>query len=152
MALCFEGRNPMKDLFGLLDAIHEAFGRPEYAPGGGLTHCNQFTSEVCGKVGFSGLDGLLANDIVKTIAKHPDWSEVAIERAQDLANAGSLVIAGFQEDPHGHVAVVCPGKMKTSGRWGDVPTVASVGQVNQIRGLNWAFSSMPTLWAWRPTL
>jgi hypothetical protein len=143
----------MKDLYGLLDAIHEAFSRPEYIPRpDGTTFCNKFTSEVVAKCGFNGLDGLLANEIVDLVAKHDQWSEVALEKVQDLSNAGTLVILGTHGDPHGHVAIGCPGKTKTSGRWGQVPTVASVGKENMIRGMNWVFSDVPKCWAYRPTL
>lgn len=152
----------MKDLFGLLDSIHEAFSRPEYQPEvkkddkgnviDTVTHCNQFTSEVVTGRGFKGLEGLLANQIIDLISKHEQWSEVAFEKAQDLANGGSLIILGTHGEPHGHVAVACPGKPKTSGRWGQVPTVASVGKQNMIRGANWVFSDAPKCWAYRPSL
>lgn len=144
----------MKDMIGLLDAIHLAYSHPEYAPNpDGTTHCNQFVSEVCHNYGFSGLEGLLANDIVKTLSSHVDWSEVSLEKAQDLANAGTLIVAGIQADPHGHVNIICPGKTKLSGRWGSVPSVANVGKDNFIgKGINWAFSDPPKMWAWKPSL
>lgn len=143
----------MKDLFALLDAIHIPFNRPEYQPGGGLTHCNQFTAEVCATYGFRGLEGLLANDIIDLLSKHDQWSSVPLNQAQELANGGTLVLAGFKSDPHGHVAIVCPGKEKFSGRWGKVPSLASVGKENTIgKGCNWSFSDMPLFWAWRPSL
>ena len=143
----------MKDLFVLLDAIHEAYSRPEYIPGGGLTHCNQFVAEVAGKCGFKGLDGLLANDIVDYIANSDQWSECSMTQAQQLANQGTLIIAGIKDEPHGHVNVICPGREKISGRWGAVPCVANVGKDMFIgRGLNWAFSDPPKLYFWGASL
>jgi hypothetical protein len=144
----------MKDGLKLLDAIHAAYSHPEYLPKDGVTHCNQFVTEVCETLGFKDFTGLMANDICLAIAKHPQWSEEkSLERCQDLANGGTLVIATYQEDPHGHVNIICPGKIKTSGRWGLVPSCANVGKVNFIgKGINWAFSSMPRLWIWRQTL
>src|SRR4051812_10185419 len=102
-----------KDLYALLDAIHLPFGRPEYQPANGVTHCNAFVAEVCEAYGPKGLNGLLANEIVELLSLSPNWTEVALERCQDLANAGTLIIAGIKGDPHGHVDVVCPGKAKT---------------------------------------
>ena len=142
----------MKDLWLLLDSIHTAFCRPEYAPRDGYSACNMFTSEVAIAHGFKDFDGLLANEIVNLIPTLPSWSEMPLERAQDAANLGTLIVAGLLGDPHGHVAVVCPGRVKNSGRWGIVPTVASVGKTNIIAGLNWVFPTMPKLWAHRPSL
>lgn len=95
----------------------------------------------------------MANQIIDLIATHDQWAECPIEKAQALANEGTLIVACLKADPHGHVNVVCPGKEKTSGRWGQVPTVANVGKTNFIgSGLNWAFSDLPKLYLWRPSL
>lgn len=143
----------MKDPLTLLDVIHAAFSRPEYQPGGGLTHCNQFVSEVAAAYGFKGLDGILANDVIDLLSTHQDWSVMSFDRAQDAANDGSLVIAGLKAAPHGHVCVICPGRAKTSGRWGPVPSVANVGAKNFIgAGINWAFSDLPKLWVLRSSI
>lgn len=143
----------MRDRLQLLDSIHLAFSRPEYQPSNGITHCNQFVTEVSEGCGFKGLSGLLANQIIDLISEHEQWSDCPIEKAQDLANEGTLILACLKADPHGHVNVICPGKMKTSGRWGNVPSVANVGKENFIgKGLSWAFSDMPKLYAWRPSL
>jgi hypothetical protein len=152
-SLTWTGDNEMKDNLSLLDLIHIAFSRPEYQPGGGLTHCNSFVSEVVTGYGFKGLDGLLANDIIDLISVHPDWSIITLEKAQDACNTGTLIIAGLKANPHGHVCLICPGKPKISGRWGNVPSVANVGEKNFIgSGINWSFSDLPTLWAWRSSL
>lgn len=144
----------MKDALALLDAIHAAYNHPEYAPRDGVTHCNQFVSEICSTLGFKDLDGKLANEICDAISKHPQWSEEpSAERCQDLANGGTLIIAGIKANPHGHITVICPGKIKTSGRWGDVPSCANVGKDLFIgKGINWAFSEWPKFWIWRKTL
>lgn len=144
----------MKDLYGLLDVIHDAYSRPEYTPQpDGKTFCNKFTSEVVTNLGFKGLEGLLANEIISTlIARTEQWSEVPMEKVQDLANQGSLVVAGTHGEPHGHVCIVCPGKQRSSARWTTVPVVASVGSQNMIRGANWVFSTFPRFWTYRPSL
>ena len=145
-------RQQMKDLLFLLDTIHEAFSRPEYQPSAGVTHCNEFTSEVAENIGFKGFVGLMANSIIDIVSSHDQWSLVPLEKVQDLANAGTLIVLGTHGEPHGHVCLACPGKTKYSGRWGAVPTVASVGKQNMIRGMNWVFSDLPQCWAYRPTL
>lgn len=143
----------MKDWLLLIDAIHSAYNHPEYAPQEGVTHCNQFVNEVCSTLGFKELDGKLANDIVLILSNSLSWSSLGMDQCQELANAGSLVVAGMQEDAHGHVNIICPGKLKASGRWGPVPSCANVGKENFIgKGINWAFSSMPKFWVLRSTL
>lgn len=144
----------MKDPYLLLDLIHTSYSRPEFMPNpDGTTHCNQFVAEVAAGLGFKGLEGLIANEIVDLIASHDQWSETPLNKAQELANGGTLIIAGIKEAGHGHVNIVVPGREKTSGRWGQVPSVANVGKENFIgRGMNWGFSNMPKLWAYRPTL
>lgn len=142
----------MKDLYSLLDAIHEAFSRPEYAPHDGVTHCNQFCHEVVSAIGFKGFEGLMANQMIDILGGSDQWSEVAIEKVQDMANAGSLIVLGTHGEPHGHVAIACPGKSKISGRWGQGPMVASVGKQNMIRAWNWVFSDSPKAWIYRPTI
>lgn len=144
----------VKDSLKLLDAIHLAYNHPEYAPSPGVTHCNQFVNEVCAYLGFRDLDGKMANEIVDLLETHPEWSKMELERCQDLANGGSLIIAGIKEEGHGHVNVICPGKPKMSGKWGgDVPSCANVGKENFIgKGINWAFATAPVFYVWRQTL
>lgn len=143
----------MRDLFTLLDAIHLPLNRPEYRPENGVTHCNGYVNEVCSYIGFKAFEGLLANEMINLMETSDQWTETAMEKCQFLANQGTLVIAAFKEDPHGHVAVVCPGKEKISGRWGVVPSIANVGKEVFIgKGLSWAFSSMPKFYALRSSL
>lgn len=147
------GRENMKDILTLLDAIHLPLNRPEYQPGGGLTHCNAYVNEVCQALGWKAFEDLMANQIIDLMASSGDWSKIDMNQCQVLANAGSLVIAGLKADPHGHVNVICPGKEKTSGRWISVPSCANVGKDVFIgKGINWAFSDMPTFYVLRSTL
>lgn len=145
----------MKDLLSLIDAIHLPLLRPEYQPhpDAGVTHCNGFVNEVCQNMGYKGFEGLLANEMIELMRRDGAWSEIPMERAQDMANAGSLIVAGLAEEPHGHVCVICPGREKMSSRWSLCPSVANVGKDVFIgKGLSWAFSVLPRLWAWRPSL
>lgn len=144
----------MKDLLLLLDAVHLPLNRPEYAPQpDGTTHCNGYVNEVCQTMGWKQFEGILANQICDMLASSDQWTETPMEKCQFLANQGTLVIAAFKDDPHGHVNVICPGKEKTSGRWGLTPSCANVGKDVFIgKGISWAFSSMPKFYAWRPSL
>lgn len=143
----------MKDSLNLLDAIHLPLCRPEYQPQDGVTHCNGYVAEVAELMGFKGLDMLLANEIITRISQNPQWSEIPMNKAQDLANGGALIVAGLKGETHGHVAIVCPGKLKSSGRWGTAPSLANVGKEVWIgKGANFAFSDPPTFWVWRQTL
>jgi len=142
-----------RDVNALLDAIHLPLCRPEYQPKDGSTFCNKYVAEVCAAYGFKGMNDLLANEIIELISGSTNWSEVPLDKCQDLANAGSLVVACLRGEPHGHVNVICPGKPKTSGRWGSVPSCANVGKDVFIgKGINWAFSDLPRFFAWRPSL
>ncbi len=142
-----------KDSLALLDAIHLPLCRPEYQPGGDATHCNQYVAEVCTAYGFKGFEGLVANQIIELMSASDQWTEVDMDKCQSLANMGTLIIAGLKGEPHGHVNVICSGKEKTSGRWGNVPSCANVGNYVFIgKGINWAFSDYPKFWAWRPSL
>lgn len=143
----------MRDVFLLLDAIHLAFNHPEYIPKDGITYCNAYVNEVCESYGYKGFLGMLANDMIDLMSKDPAWTPVAMEKCQAMANEGVLLVAGVKQNPHGHVVVLCPGKEKTSGRWGRVPSCANVGIENFIgKGINWSFSTFPICFAWRPSL
>lgn len=143
----------MRDILGLLDAIHIPICRPEYQPKGDTTHCNQFVSEVVSLYTGIHFEGMLANQIIDLLISSDAWLEVQMEQCQDMANRGTLIIAGFKNDPHGHVNVICPGKEKDSGRWGKVPSVANVGKDVFIgKGLSWAFSLKPRFWAWKSSI
>jgi hypothetical protein len=143
----------MRSLLTLLDAIHIPFGRPEYQPRNGMTYCNQYVSSVCDIYGFRGFQGMMANQICDALSMSDAWTETKMDKAQELANGGTLIVAAIRGPEHGHVNVICPGRQKYSGRWQEVPTVANVGKENFIgKGINWAFSDMPKLYAWRPSL
>jgi len=143
----------MKDLISLIDAIHVPFSRPEYVPSEGKTFCNAYVSEVCELYGYKGFSGMLANDMIGHLEKSSDWSLVPMDKCQFLANQGTLILAGIKGDIHGHINVICPGKEKTSGRWGTVPACSNIGKENFIgRSISWAFSELPRFWAWRSTL
>ena len=87
--------------------------------------------------GNTSLTGKTANAIVDHFADSPDWEEIPMDQAQQLANEGNIVMVGWKNplasprNTHsGHVAVVVPGEMGQSGedRWNcQVPMTFDVG-------------------------
>jgi hypothetical protein len=145
----------MKDLFLLVDAFCEAYDRvyhpvakgdpPPFQPRDGMTFCNQGVWYVVEKFGYRGFSGLTANQMIDVMRSSLDWRPLPMEEAQNHANQGSVVVAGLQDHPHGHVCVVRPGHPGTSGKWGrPVPKVANIGAQNFIaRGVNYVFKDPP---------
>ncbi len=87
--------------------------------------------------GSKALKGKNANQIVDIFADSPDWEEIPMDQAQQLANEGNIVMVGWKNplaSPRnrnsGHVAMVVPGEMEESGSWGKckVPMTFDVGQ------------------------
>ncbi len=100
----------------ILSAVDKLNPLKNYLPALGLTHCNQFITDLCKELGvvmlwdlankqFDWLDSLKA-----AIA---GWSPCSRTDAQGFANQGRLVLVAFRNnDPpphdHGHIAVVVP--------------------------------------------
>lgn len=64
----------------------------------------------------SALPSLNANQLVDYFNEAKNgWTVVDETRAQTLADAGNLVIAGKRDSPNGHLVVVYPGGKKASG-------------------------------------
>ena len=88
--------------------------------------------------GNTSLTGKTANAIVDHFADSPDWEEIPMDQAQQLANEGNIVMVGWKNplasprNTHsGHVAVVVPGEMQESGKdsWNcKVPVTFDVGK------------------------
>lgn len=180
--------NDTNNLIRLIDAICVAWDNPTYYPeldNGVLvkTHCNQFVCEVAHAVGcedfFDSIthQPMMADDIIQMMAGSDRWAELRVaglapdEMTKNLkwvqmwANQGYLTIAGATGQAlgsaHGHVAVIRPGIMKSSGKWGECPVVANVGKEMFIGraksgvmkgepvGLNEAFIQMPRFWSFK---
>lgn len=175
-------------LIQLIDAICVGYDNPDYWPvfeNGVLktTFCNKFVNDVAQAVGchdFIDLithDVLNADDIIRVMESSPNWVKLQIHDApQDIrendlksvqvwANQGFLTIAALRGSilgaEHGHVCIVRPGIMKTSGKWGEVPVVANVGKEMFIGrakagvmkgepvGVNESFVPMPKFYSWQ---
>lgn len=147
------GYKNMKNLPLLLDAICEAYNNPSFLPREGKTYCNMASNSIALKMGCGDLAGRVANDIYDYMSASPNWSETPFDKAQFLANQGTLVFAARKDSPHGHICVVMPGNEKFSGKWGKVPTVMNIGKDVFIgKGVSWAFSELPKFYSWRPSL
>ena len=128
------------------------YGSGAYAPGnnGKTTYCNDYVQEVSAGFGYIAFKGLLADDMVAHMkADTREWTSVSGIVAQQHADAGALVIAGYvNPSGHGHVSIVIPGIPAPSGKWNDpdCPVLANVGELIYCKiGLtaNWAFDAEP---------
>lgn len=151
----------------LIDAILDAwtnclkppYGTGLFSPEDGQTDCNRFVNMVAKKMGYDGFQPkgrkypMLANEMVGFMESERCWKTSSGQSAQYYANQGYFVIAGWinpDSTKSGHVAVVRPGMLGTSFKWGfripGVPKVANVAQSRFCRldlGANWAFRKMP---------
>lgn len=106
----------------------------------GTTFCNQAVQQVCHLECYKEFDGLLANEIIEKMNGSSEWLNVRSIQASDWAQRGGIGVAALPGTPHGHVAVLYPGPMQTSGSLGrDVPIVANVGKKNAVMKVSAAF-------------
>lgn len=159
----------MKNLIGLFEAICDTYDRQDLKPlEDGTTYCNVAVAAVADAMGCKTLDFKTADEILVYISANPDWMEIPIEKAQETANQGSLVIVGLSSEAlkqgHGHVCVIRPGIPCHSGKWGAVPRCLNVGSemflarakrgplTGMAAGVNEAFIPLPKFFVWRPSL
>ena len=180
--------NDTNNLIRLIDAICVAWDNPAYYPefeNGVLktTWCNYFVCEVAKGTGCEDFfdptthQPMMADDIIRVMSASDMWQEIrvagldpgqmaiALKSVQVWANQGYLTIAGASSaslgTAHAHVAIIRPGIMKDSGKWGKTPCAANVGKENFVGraksgplkgepcGLNQAFVQMPRFWAYK---
>jgi hypothetical protein len=180
--------SPINNLIRLIDAICVSWDNPAYYPEleNGVvrtTYCNFFVNDVAKHVGCNDFfdpitnDPLMADDIVRLMEALDTWQEIRVaglppdhmqiglQSVQMWANQGYLTIAGQSGvalgSGHGHVCVIRPGILATSGKWGRVPVVANVGREmfigrgksgpmrGEIVGINEAFIQMPRFFSWK---
>lgn len=168
-SVTWTGYTKVRDVVTLIDAICDAYDRNDYRPSpDGSTHCNQAVQSIAQAMGCQDLNAKSADEIVDFISSSDEWSDVPFERAQDMANQGSLLVAGLKskdlDAQHGHVVVVRPGKACQSGKWGLTPRCVNIGKSDFIAraqsgpltmmpvGLNDAFIPLPKIWVWRRSL
>lgn len=167
--ITWTGYTTMRDVITLIDAVCDVYDRADFRPNpDGSTHCNQAVQAIAEAMGCKDFGGMVADQIVDFLSSSSGWDEIPFEKAQDIANNGSLVIAGLKaadlKQSHGHVVVIRPGKPCQSGKWGATPRCVNIGASDFIAraqsgplsmmpvGLNDAFIPMPKLWVWKRSL
>lgn len=132
--------------------LHEYRARDVDGDGDLDTLCNLFVRRVAEGVGCQELDKMLANSIVHHCEKR--WVALDPDEAQDQANQGRLVIAGWANPTggHGHVAVIIKGNLGWSKSFeDDVPMCANAGtSIFYGRPVSYAFkaSQKPSYYMW----
>jgi hypothetical protein len=102
---------------------------------------------------------------IQCASLQPEFREVAFSAVQFQANSGILIFAVQSSynlgAGHGHICVIRPGTMKTSGKWGKIPSCMNIGGENFIAlgqngvmkglpvGINEAFKQLPRFFAWK---
>lgn len=159
----------VKDPIALIDAILDVYDRRDLQPlPDGTTFCNLAVDAIAKAMGYSQLGSKTADQIVAFLEQSDEWSDVPMPKAQEMANQGSLLIAGLAstalQQAHGHVCVIRPGKIVFSGKWGATPRCLNIGAenfiararrgplTNQPAGLNEAFQPPPKIFVLRSTL
>ena len=131
--------SPKERLRELIDA---AMAKPEFQPKDGVTYCNLGLIQIAENYDISVFRGMMANQICDYLEKN--WRRIGGDAANKLANAGFICIAAQKGKVHGHVALVYPGAMVYSTKWGhDTPVVGNVGKRNGVMGANFAFATEP---------
>ena len=176
----------MPDVIKLIDTICSVYDNPDYAPvyNNGIlvkTFCNFATNAIAVAMGCDDLYDTTtklpktADEIADLLAQSKDWIELHVsddpqkmpidyQAIQLWANKGELVFAVLKstdlKQEHGHICVVRPGLLKSSGKWGDCPAVMNIGGENFIAlgksgvmkgrpvGVNEAFQPIPKFYVW----
>ena len=165
------GYKKVRDVITLIDAICDVYDNQSLLPHpDGTTYCNLAVTAVAEAMGCKDFAGKTADEIVGFLATSENWSPVPFEKAQELANQGSLLVGGLDSktlgQSHGHIVVIRPGRTVYSGKWSTnlCPRVLNIGAenflgrakkgplTNQPAGLNEAFQPLPKIWVWRPSL
>lgn len=121
-----------------LDIMQQEMVCKDEEPNNDKSPCNYFASNVLYKgwgisdFGSTG-EHKLANQILEYVKGSIEWvylgngdNQDALIKAQKLANAGYPVYAISTGSPNGHVAIIIPGSLSSSGTWKlDVPNSAS---------------------------
>jgi hypothetical protein len=122
-----------------------------------VTKCNEAVNFVSKNMGYflfdipntrNPDDAILANAMIDMMEnRKEEWELLDIEAAQDQANQGRLIIAGWKNPTgdHGHVCVVIPGLIEFSGTLNSkVPKIINIGKSNFIgKKASFAFSELP---------
>lgn len=112
------------------------------------TKCNFGVQHICGEMGYDGFKAKTANMIYSLLEVDLDWKRASVEVCIDkIEQGGAIGIAAIEGVRHGHVAMLVPGDLGSSGKWHSttVPLVAHIGKkgTNGIKHANYAFGNEP---------
>lgn len=133
------------DPAALKAACDDVLADPDFAPGNGVTHCNQALAAVGAALGCRTLFGLLADEIYARMSGGLDgWHACDGVAAAAYAAAGGLAVAALPstrlQEAHGHVAAIYPVEPEYSPSLKkDVPVVANVGRTVGVMKASEAF-------------
>lgn len=145
----------MKDPQILYKLAQQVVANPSLKPlNDGTTFCNIATQFIAEGMNYKGFNGLMANQIIDLMSCSDEWQYVKIDVAQQMANAGTWIIASQRGLTHGHVCTIIPGLAVPAGHWGiDVPVCVNIGKAVFIgKGINWAFQDPPMLYALKSSI
>jgi len=110
------------------------------------TKCNFGVQQICEAIGYYGFKGKTANQIYSLLIVDSGWIRSRAAVCMDKLKKGkAIAIAAYEDEPHGHVAMMYPGDFGESGKWEsqDVPLVANIGKKNGVMFANYAFGQEP---------
>ena len=110
-----------------------------YPKVGKQTYCSHGVRYIERTGGNNDYSGMRANDIINMLSNPQYGTQISAEEAVAYAKKGVTVIAGIQDQPSGHVAIVAPADLTKNKKWGSMPSVFNVGKVNGVMPINESF-------------
>lgn len=134
-----------QNMFEIHYIAGKIFDSREFRKKGGKTFCNMAVAKFLSRVGYTALNGKLANQCIEWMEKSGDFISVGSNVAGELVNNGGVVVAGARGDVHGHVVICLPGQTKNYPPWGqEVPLCMNIGSDYQFGvPIFSAFKEMP---------
>ena len=132
---------------------HKVLANPNLLPREGKTYCNVGSALILDELGYTTFvrnqetkEPFIANEMCHIFDK--SFERVDITKCIELIDKGLIFVACQEGNPHGHICVIYPSKTTTfSKKWSMiVPLVANIGKVNEVCGLNFAFSELPKIY------
>ena len=150
----------IKDVQLLNEAQDAVYDDKSYWPQAGETFCNLATQDVLRRMGYDRLTGLTADEMYEEVASSSDWLRKPMGDAQSLVNEGTILIAILPAaklgQSHGHVNTLTTGSEDFSGMWNcKTPLCMNLGRIGtcfRTKGENWAFQTVPEIYALVQTL
>lgn len=119
------------DVDKLKNAVKEAVQQTIKSNGSKIAACNIGVNNAFTNLYKSTeLKDKKANQLVEYWKSSANWQQISITQAQQLANKGYFVVAGWKNPTgrSGHVVVIVPGKETYSPSWGqNVPRIMDTG-------------------------